>query len=62
MIIIELSEGENIDRALKRYKRKHHNLKLKQELRNRQHYTKKSVQRRNQVISAAYRLKKFGSE
>lgn len=62
MIIIEIKEGENIDRALKRYKRKHHSIKLKQELRNRQHHTKKSVERRNQVISAAYRLKKFGNQ
>lgn len=61
MIIIELKEGENIDRALKRYKRKHNNLKIKQELRQRQHFTKKSVQRRNEILNASYRLQKFGS-
>ena len=62
MIIIDIYEGENIDRALKRYKRKHHSIKIKQELRSRQFFTKKSVQRRDQIISAAYRLKKFGGE
>lgn len=61
MIIIEVKEGENIDRALKRYKRKHNNLKIKQELRKRLHYTKKSVQRRNEILNASYRLEKFGS-
>lgn len=60
MIIIDVKEGETIDRALKRYKRKHRNLKIRQELNSRKHFTKKSVERRNEIQDAAYRIKKFG--
>jgi len=61
MIIIEVKEGESIDRALRRYKRKHRNVKLRRELMDRKYYTKPSVERRNEVLNAAYRLKKFNS-
>ena len=60
MIIINVRDDESIDRALKRYKRKHRDLKIRNELRSRQHFTKKSVKRRNEIISAAYRLQKYG--
>lgn len=60
MIIIDIKDSESIERALKRYKRKHRDLKLRQELRNRQYYTKPSVERRNEVLDAEYRLKKYG--
>jgi len=33
MLRIEIKEGENIERALKRYKRKHRNVKVMQNLR-----------------------------
>lgn len=59
MLIIERRDNETIDQALRRYKRKHRNVKLRQELRDRQHYTKPSVKRRNEILSASYRLKKF---
>ncbi len=59
MLIIERRDNETIDQALRRYKRKHRNVKLRQELRERQHYTKPSVKRRNEILSASYRLKKF---
>jgi small subunit ribosomal protein S21 len=61
MLIINIKDDESIDRALKRYKRKHRNVGIIKELRARKHFTKKSVQRRNQVLDAAYRLEKFGS-
>ncbi|MEO1438321.1 MAG: 30S ribosomal protein S21, partial [Bacteroidota bacterium] len=48
MIIIELKEDESIDRALKRYKRKHRQIGMMKELRRRQKYTKPSVKRRNE--------------
>lgn len=54
MIKIEVKEGENIERALKRYKRKHRNVQVMQNIRERQHYTKKSVLRRRIVQKAAY--------
>ncbi|MCB0666712.1 MAG: 30S ribosomal protein S21 [Saprospiraceae bacterium] len=61
MIIINVKDNETIDRALKRYKRKHRNIGLMKELRSRKHFTKKSVRRRNEILDAMYRLKKFGN-
>ena len=43
MIIIPVKEGESIDRALKRYKRKYEKTGVVKELRNRQKFTKPSV-------------------
>ncbi|MHA7055713.1 30S ribosomal protein S21 [Aquimarina sp. M1] len=57
MLRIEVKEGESIDRALKRYKRKYRNVKQLQELRARNFYTKKSTQRREQLKKAQYREK-----
>ncbi|MCO4822945.1 MAG: 30S ribosomal protein S21 [Flavobacteriaceae bacterium] len=54
MLKIIIKEGENIDRALKRYKRKHRNIKVMQNLRERQFFTKPSVKRRREVQKAAY--------
>ena len=59
MIIINVKEGESIDRALKRYKRKHRNIGVIKELRRRKHYTKPSVARRNEILNAKYRSEKF---
>ena len=61
MIIIEIKDEESIDRALKRYKRKHRQVQLYKELRRRKHFTKPSVKRRHEIISAVYRHAKFGS-
>ena len=55
MLIIPVKEGENIDRALKRYKRKTRNTKLLNHLRENKHYTKKSVKRRKQIEKASYK-------
>lgn len=60
MIIINVKDEESIDRALKRYKRKHRNVGIMKELRRRKQFTKPSVARRNEIINAEYRLKKFG--
>lgn len=54
MIKIEIKEGENIERALKRYKRKHRNVKIMQNLREKQYFTKPSVERRREVQKASY--------
>ena len=62
MIIINVKEEESIDRAIKRYKRKHRDVGVIKELRRRQHFTKPSVKRRNEIINAAYREEKFGDK
>lgn len=54
MLRIEIKEGENIERALKRYKRKHRNVKVMQNLRDKQYFTKPSVRRRKEVQKAEY--------
>lgn len=58
MLIIDVKENESIDRALKRYKRKHRDAKVMQQIRAKQHFTKPSIERRKQILKAAYKLKK----
>ncbi len=62
MIIINVKDNESIDRALKRYKRKHRNIGLIRELRRRKQFTKPSVKRRKEVLKAKYLLEKQASE
>lgn len=57
MLRIQIKEGENIDRALKRYKRKCKNVKLVQEIRGRKEYVKKSVKMREQIKKAQHKAK-----
>lgn len=54
MIIVPVKEGENIDRALKKFKRKFEKTGVVRELRNRQAYVKPSVRRREEVKKAVY--------
>ncbi len=54
MIVINVKEGESIDRALKRYKRKFDRTGTMRQLRSRQQFTKPSVKRRGEVLKAAY--------
>lgn len=54
MIIIPVKEGENIERALKRFKRKFEKTGVIKELRDRQKFTKPSVRRREELKKAAY--------
>lgn len=54
MIIIPVKEGENIDRALKKFKRKFEKTGVIKELRERQKYTKPSVKKREQKLKAIY--------
>ena len=61
MIIVNIKEGETIDRALKRYKQKHRRIGVMNELRSRKHFTKPSVERRNEVLKAKFKLKKLSA-
>ncbi|WP_297706592.1 30S ribosomal protein S21 [uncultured Eudoraea sp.] len=54
MLIIPIKEGENIDRALKRFKRKFDRTGTMRQLRKRQQFTKPSVERRQQIQKAQY--------
>ena len=54
MIIVPVKEGENIDRALKKFKRKFEKTGVIRELRSRQAFIKPSVRRREEVKKAIY--------
>lgn len=55
MLKIEVKEGENIDRALKRYKRKHRRTKVMEEIRDKKYFTKPSELKRETIKKAEYR-------
>ncbi len=54
MIIVPVKEGESIERALKKYKRKFEKTGVVKELRARQKYTKPSVTKREAKLKAIY--------
>ena len=54
MIIVPIKEGENIERALKKFKRKFEKTGIMKELRRRQAFIKPSVQMREQKMHAVY--------
>jgi small subunit ribosomal protein S21 len=54
MIIVQVKDGESIDKALKKYKKKYEKTGVVKQLRGRQKFTKPSVERRQQLIKAAY--------
>ncbi len=54
MIIVPVKEGENIERSLKKFKRKFERTGVIKELRGRQAYIKPSVKNRMQKIKAIY--------
>ena len=55
MIIIPVKDGESIDRALKKFKKKFNMTGTMKQLRARREFTKKSVELRSQKIKAAYK-------
>ena len=61
MIIVPVKEGETVDKALKKLKRKFEKTGVVRELRTRQKFTKPSVIRREQLIKARY-VQKLRSE
>ncbi len=54
MIVVPIKEGENIERALKKFKRKFEKTGVMRELRDRQAFTKDSVVRRKKIEKAIY--------
>ncbi len=55
MLIIPVKEGESIERALKKYKKKFERTGVIKELRERQKYTKPSIVNREQKLKAIYK-------
>ena len=54
MIIVQVKEGENIERALKKFKRKFEKTGIVKELRARQAFEKPSVTSRKKMMKAVY--------
>jgi len=54
MIVVQVKEGENIERALKKFKRKFEKTGVVKELRARQQYDKPSVLKRLKMEHAVY--------
>ena len=54
MIIIPVKEGENIDKALKKFKRKFEKTGVVRELRDRQKFSKPSIKNRELKMKAIY--------
>ena len=54
MIIVRVKEGENIERALKKFKRKFEKTGVVKELRSRQAFEKPSVTNRKKMMKAVY--------
>jgi small subunit ribosomal protein S21 len=60
MLVVQVKEGENIERALKRYKNKFNRTKVVRELRDRKQYIKPTVANRKTKLKAAYIQNKYG--
>lgn len=57
MLVIPVKEGESIERALKKYKKKFERTGVMREMRDRQSYTKPSIQKREEKLKAIYKQK-----
>jgi small subunit ribosomal protein S21 len=57
MLIIDSKDCENIDKALKKYKKKYEKSKTLLQLRERQAFIKPSIRRRGEVLKAIYKSK-----
>ena len=54
MIIVQVKEGENIEKALKKFKRKFEKTGIVRELRSRQAFAEPSVANRKKMMKAVY--------
>ena len=54
MIVVPVKDGENIERALKKFKRKFERTGVIKELRTRQQFDKSSVANRKKMMKAVY--------
>jgi small subunit ribosomal protein S21 len=62
MLIIPVKEGENIERAIKKYKKKFEKTKVMRELRGRKEFVKPSVLKRQERIKASYKQRMQSAE
>jgi small subunit ribosomal protein S21 len=55
MLTVTVKEAENLDKALKKFKKKFERTGVVKELRKRQQFTKPSVERRFEIKKAVYK-------
>ena len=56
MLIIEITDNDTIDKALRRYKKKFEKTGTLKQLRARKHFVKPSITRRAEIKKATYRV------
>ena len=57
MLIVQVKEGDTIEKALKMFKKKFEKTVVVKQLRARKQFTKPSVRRREEIIKAVYKQK-----
>ena len=57
MLIVQVKEGDSVEKALKKFKKKFEKTGVVKQLRERQKFTKPSVRRREEIIKAVYKQK-----
>lgn len=57
MLIVQVKEGDTIEKALKKFKKKFEKTGVVKQLRARQKFTKPSIRRREEIIKAVYKQK-----
>ena len=57
MLLVAVKEGESIEKALKKFKKKFEKTGVVKQLRARKQFTKPSVRRREEIIKAVYKQK-----
>jgi small subunit ribosomal protein S21 len=62
MLQIKVKENESVEKALKRFKKKFERTRVLRQLRSRKQFTKKSVDRRFEVLKAKYIQKTYGGQ
>jgi small subunit ribosomal protein S21 len=61
MLIVEVKDGEAIDKALKKYKKKTERTGTIKEMRRRKNFVKPSILRRTDVLKAIYKEETYGN-
>ena len=61
MLQIKVKEDESVEKALKRFKKKFERTRVLRQLRSRKQYTKKSVDRRFEILKAKYIQRTYGN-
>ncbi len=62
MVIIRVKEGESVDRALRRYKKKCDKIGILKEVRSRKFYSKPSVDKKESMKKAVNRQRHYARE